>query len=97
MASVYILKSVTRDKFYIGFTTDPPLLRLERHNTDYYQDKYSSFYKPWELFWTLLCENNEQARAIELHIKKMKSKKYNENLVKYPEIGQKLLEKYSKG
>jgi putative endonuclease len=37
----------------------------------------------------------EQAHKIENHIKKMKSKKYIENLKKYPEISLRLLQKYS--
>ena len=35
------------------------------------------------------------SRKIEAHIKKMKSRKYIENLIRYPEIIQKLIEKYS--
>jgi len=35
------------------------------------------------------------AGKIEIHIKKMKSKKYIQDLKKYPEIAQKLLKKYS--
>jgi len=36
----------------------------------------------------------EQARKIEKQIKRMKSKKYIENLKKYPDIVKKLIEKY---
>ncbi len=39
--------------------------------------------------------NARIAGAIENHIKRMKSRRYIENLIKYPEIGKKLLEKYS--
>jgi len=37
-----------------------------------------------------------QARMIETHIKRMKSRKYIENLMKYPAIAEKLKEKYNK-
>ncbi|MEY3084859.1 MAG: hypothetical protein RL037_1039, partial [Bacteroidota bacterium] len=36
-------------------------------------------------------------RNIEAHIKQMKSRKYIENLVRFPEISQKLKDKYSAG
>jgi putative endonuclease len=38
--------------------------------------------------------SENQARLIEKHIKKMKSKTYIHNLVKYPEIAEKLLLKF---
>jgi putative endonuclease len=95
MAWVYIIYSSSHDKFYIGFTNEDPSTRLMRHNSDYYQDKFTSKYKPWDLFWTLECETSKQAQQIERHIKGMKSKTYIQNLTKYPEIGQKLLSKYN--
>ena len=95
MFYVYILHPTIFDKFYIGFTSESPLMRLDRHNSDYYADKYTSLYKPWSLFWTLECKSNNQAIQIEAHIKNMKSKVYIQNLLKYPEISTKLLSKYS--
>ena len=38
----------------------------------------------------------DEARNIEAHIKKMKSKTYIENLKKYSDLREKLLEKYKK-
>ena len=94
MPCVYILISEAHDKFYTGFTTGDVDLRIERHNTDYYQNKFTAQYKPWKLFWKLDCASDKQALLIEKHIKKMKSKTYIHNLVKYPEISQKLLLKF---
>ena len=51
-------------------------------------------YRDWVLVFKILCVNKKQAMLIEKHIKSMKSRKYIENLIKYPEISQKLLEKY---
>jgi len=90
---VYILYSEKLSKYYIGSTHDIDL-RIERHNTDYYENKWSSKGKPWQLYFSIECKNITQARKIENHIKKMKSKKYIENLSKYSEITEKLLEKY---
>ena len=95
MASTYILYSISKDSFYIGFTTENVELRIIRHNTDYYNDKYTALGKPWELFLQIPCDSEKQARNIEAHIKAMKSKKYIENLKKYPDIIRKLIIKYS--
>ena len=95
MASVYILYSVSRDQYYIGFTTEVVSIRIERHNTGYYDDKFTQAGKPWVLFLEIACSNERQARAIEKHIKAMKSKKYIQNLITYPEMISKLLDRFA--
>lgn len=40
----------------------------------------------WELYLSIENLNCQQARSIELHIKKMKSKAYLQNLLHYPEM-----------
>lgn len=95
MASVYIIHSEKTNKFYIGFTTEDVTQRVERHNNDYYEDKFTASGKPWRFFLEIKCTSLKQARQIENHIKKMKSKKYIQNLIKYPLIIEKLLEKYN--
>lgn len=67
---------------------------MMRHNEGYYQDKWSVRGIPWELFLNIECEHIHQARALEGHIKRMKSKKYIENLKRYPEIIEKLKIRY---
>jgi putative endonuclease len=94
MATVYILHSKSADKFYIGFTSIQIEERFERHLNGYYQNKFTATYSDWILFCEIKCESNEQARKIEAHIKKMKSKVYINNLIKYPEIIEKLLQKF---
>ncbi len=94
-AYVYILYSTRIDKFYIGFTTEAPLLRLARHNEDYYDDKFTAKGKPWVMHHFIACESEVQARKIESHIKAMKSRKYLNDLKAYPAIEEKLKEKYS--
>ncbi len=96
MAIVYILHSTIADKFYIGSTTLSAEERLNRHLSNYYKNSFTSKYSDWTLFFEILCHSDIQARKIEHHIKKMKSKKYIQNLLTFPEISQKLLEKYSK-
>ena len=94
MASAYILYSKSKDRYYIGFTTETTAVRLERHNNDYYEDKLTADGKPWNLFLEISCDSIKQARNIEAHIKAMKSTKYIMNLRKYPEMIGKLKEKY---
>ena len=91
---VYILYSAKADIFYIGFTTETVEIRLQRHLTGYYPNKFTSKVDDWEIFFTLECISVKQGMSIEKHIKKMKSKTYIKNLKLYPGISEKLLEKY---
>ena len=90
MASCYILYSERIDSFYVGSTTEPIGLRLERHNSKYYENKWTSRGIPWTLYFEIPCDSIQLARSLEFHIKKMKSKIFIQNLVKYPEIVAKL-------
>ena len=91
---VYILYSTRIDKFYIGFTTEAPSLRLARHNEGYYDNKFTAKGKPWVVHHFIACESEAQARKIESHIKAMKSRKYLNDLKAYPAIEEKLKQKY---
>ena len=91
----YILFSRKLDKFYIGATRLSACDRLEKHLHEYYgKAKFTSKADDWILFFEIECIDFRQALKIEAHIKRMKSKNYIQNLVKYPEISQKLQEKY---
>lgn len=95
MPSVYILYSVSTDNYYTGFTTESVDVRIERHNSEYYDNKYTSIGRPWTLFLQIECATQDEARKIEAHIKKMKSRIYIENLKRYPEMMDKLKHKYN--
>ncbi len=86
MAIVYILFSVTLDKYYIGATTLLIEERLVNHNDKYYDNKYTSKGIPWNVYWYREVENMQLAMKIEQHIKNMKSRTYIENLAKYSDI-----------
>jgi putative endonuclease len=90
---VYILHSSKLNKYYIGFTTESPEGRLEKHLNKFYEEPKTFTKKAddWILVWCLKCSTIEQGRAIERHIKNMKSSKYIQNLIGFPEMGQKLL------
>ena len=90
--TVYIIYSEKLDRFYTGFTTDFDVrlhfhLHAEKH-------KFTAKATDWVLYFKIECESKNQALKIEKHIKEMKSKKYIQNLLLYPEITQKLLERY---
>lgn len=92
----YIIYSEYLNRFYIGATSLLPELRLENHLSEYYLSaKFTARANDWTIFLSIPCSSYEQARKIESHIKKMKSKKYIENLKAYPEIIEKLIIKYS--
>ncbi|MFD2200961.1 GIY-YIG nuclease family protein [Shivajiella indica] len=92
---VYILYSTKLDRFYSGVTTLNVEERFENHiQKRYGKLNFTQKADDWTLFWSLECLTFKQARNIELHIKRMKSKIYIQNLARYPEIGKKLLLKY---
>lgn len=92
---VYVIYSAKLDRFYIGNTDLSPDERLVQHNEAHNHMSYTSKGIPWVLFLVLECTSREQARKVELHIKRMKSKQYIRNLKKYSEMQEKLLAKYS--
>ena len=93
MYFVYILKSESIDSFYVGETNDIET-RLMLHNTGEFDFSFTKQANDWAIYFKMECPNRSIARKIELHIKKMKSRKYFESLSKYPEMTKKLLDKY---
>ena len=91
---VYIIFSGKLNRFYIGSTNLQPEERLNQHNTGYNNNSFSLKGIPWVAFLHLECNSREQARKVEMHIKKMKSKKYINNLKQYPEMQEKLLKRF---
>jgi putative endonuclease len=61
----------------------------------YGQRKFTALAKDWQIFLSIECSTEQMARAIEDHIKKMKSKKYVRDLKQYPEMVLRLLSKYA--
>ncbi|MGZ0015839.1 GIY-YIG nuclease family protein [Yeosuana sp. AK3] len=89
----YILFSKTLDQFYIGETEDLEE-RLIQHNSGFYDSAYTKKASDWVIYHLIECNQRKQARKIETHIKKMKSKTYIQNLKKYFEMNEKLKNKY---
>lgn len=93
---VYILFSKKLNRFYISATRLSPNQRLERHLSGYYESKkFTSKANDWDLFYSIECSSFNQVLLIEKRIKQMKSKVYIKNLIKFPEITNKLLLKHN--
>jgi putative endonuclease len=69
--------------------------RLEEHKSKLYSKCFTSKDSSWKLFFEIPDLAYQQARNIESHIKRMKSSNYILNIVMYPEMIEKLKEKYS--
>jgi len=78
---------------YIGESVDIEE-RVKEHNSGFYKNAFTSKADDWRLFLKIECKDRTQARKIETHIKSMKSRKYINNLKDYPEIIDKLLQRY---
>ena len=92
MIGCYIIYSQKINKFYIGTTQSDIEQRISIHNNGTYgRNHFTISTNDWKLF--LFIETNDFAHAvrIERKIKAMKSKKYIENLLKYPELLSKLV------
>ena len=96
MATVYVLYSRKLDSFYIGSCNDISI-RLAEHNQGKFSSSYTSKTDDWELYYSKSELEHGQALKIESHLKRMKSRTYLKNLLKYPEIMEKLTAKYSAG
>ncbi|TAL77335.1 MAG: GIY-YIG nuclease family protein [Bacteroidetes bacterium] len=92
----YILYSKSINRYYVGYTSDIEE-RLKLHNSGHFGGKsYAYKASDWIIFLLISCETIKQAVFVESRIKRMKSRKYIENLKKYPEMIEKLLKKFSK-
>lgn len=89
---VYILYSEKLNRFYTGSTSNIDI-RLDFHKNSE-NHKYTHNANDWLLMFSTECNNKSQMLSIEKHIKQMKSKVYIQNLMKYPEMIEKLKLQY---
>jgi len=76
--SVYILYSPTRDRYYVGYSQNPKE-RLLEHNFGATSSTRPGI--PWKIVFEEEYEDKTAAIKREHKIKKMKSRKYMENLI----------------
>ena len=91
MPFCYILYSPTLKRFYTGACLNLQE-RIKAHNTAKYgHSKYTSKAKDWNLFLDIQVDTYNHALRIERKIKAMKSAVFKQNLKKYPEMVQRLI------
>ncbi|AWG20935.1 excinuclease ABC subunit C [Flavobacterium faecale] len=93
MNIVYILFSEKLNKFYTGFTENLQERLLFHQNAESRKFTYNA--DDWSVFLTIECVSKSQGLKIEAQIKSMKSQVYIRNLKLYPEMIEKLHQKYS--
>jgi putative endonuclease len=92
----YILFSKLLNRYYVGYTSDI-VERIKLHNSGHFGGKsFTNKSADWEIYFLIPCKSIEQAVAIESGIKRMKSRKYIENLKRYPEMVEKILKNCDK-
>ncbi len=94
MACVYIIYSKEIDWFYIGSCLNLGA-RLKKHNQGVFSSSFTSKTNDWTIFYHIKDLSEYTARKMERHIKRMRNRAYLLNIKKYPEISQKLIEKYT--
>lgn len=75
---LYILKSLSTPKYYVGISRNPEN-RLQFHNT--IEKGFTSRYRPWEIVFKQEFENKESAISAERKIKNWKSRKMIEKII----------------
>jgi len=78
MTAVYVLRSKTSGRFYIGFSQDPDV-RLSQHNAG--ATKSTRGRGPWEITYVEWHGTLAQARAQETQLKSWKNPAYLEKML----------------
>ncbi|KAF0131183.1 MAG: hypothetical protein FD155_847 [Bacteroidetes bacterium] len=92
----YILYSEKLGKFYVGACREDLSGRIAHHNTHYYGNhRFTAAATDWELFLSITVATYAHAIRLERLIKSMKSSKYIQNLKKYPELVEKIIQQTS--
>ena len=76
---LYVLYSEKADRYYVGQSTDPHR-RLEFHNS--IENGFTARYRPWRIVFLRECESTEIAGKLESKVKRWKSRKMIEKLIK---------------
>jgi len=83
MAYVYILQSQINARYYIGSTNDFSR-RIDEHNQG--KSAYTKLTRPFDLVFSKKYLTLKEARQVEYKLKKLKSRKIIEMIVKDKEI-----------
>ena len=80
---VYIIYSQALDRYYIGCSKDPQT-RVRYHNQGKSGSKqaFTKRAKDWKMVWVKNFNTKHEAILFEIKLKRMKSRKYIETLIK---------------
>ncbi len=82
MYYIYIIYSLSADRYYIGYSNDPNR-RLEEHNTKPF-NTYTSKHRPWTMKAAFpVSEDRGQTMKIERYLKRLKSRKIIEQIIEF--------------
>ena len=82
MYYIYIIYSLSADRYYIGHSYDPNR-RLEEHNTKPF-NTYTSKHRPWIMKAAFpVSEDRGQTIKTERYLKKLKSRKIIEQIIEF--------------
>ena len=80
MYYVYIIYSLTIDRYYIG-QTDNIEERMEQHKSGFFLHSYTSKTKDWKIVLSINCSSRKQSVNIESYIKSMKSRRFISDII----------------
>ena len=80
MYTVYILYSISADKYYVGHTGDDIQERIRKHLSNH--KGFTSLFKDWQLMYSETFETKSEAYQREMEIKGWKNKKKIEKLIR---------------
>jgi len=83
MGTVYILRSLINNRYYVGSTIDLES-RLKQHNRG--KTKSLKFSKPYEISFSQEYNSITDARKIEFKLKKLKSRAILDRIIKEGKI-----------
>lgn len=83
MYTVYILYSVSADRFYIGYTGDPVQVRLRKHLAIH--KGFTAKQRDWKIVYTEIHQARQHALKREKEIKNWKSRRMIEKLIRSTE------------
>ena len=85
MHYLYILYSKSINRYYVGETADIDN-RLSQHNAHYFSKSFTKTAEDWDVVLSKKCSDKADSVYLERFIKRMKSRKFIEKIIKDPEI-----------
>lgn len=92
MHFLYILYSINLNRYYVG-ESKTPYCRLKLHNTHHFKKSFTNATNDWKLALLYEVDDKKAALYLETFIKKMKSRKFIERIIRNTSILKDILSK----